>query len=477
MKDCCKHSKKDKKCIRKSDKKTFQLPRRFSKKKCKKQRGFTMRSSCAPYKDCFKIHHKKNQSGGSKQFKIAYFSAGCFWGAELKFSNFNGVINTVVGYMGGKKKNPTYKKVCKGDTHYAETVKVIYDPTITNYTELVNFFFKIHDPTTKDRQGVDIGSQYRSIAFYNNKSEKETVMNIKKENKKIVTEILDSNKFKFNKAELKHQQYKKKQTPIKTENRKIFNKICINNEKSAEKPFSGKYSKQSYKLAKGIYICPNCKNNLYHSNDIYDSGTGWPAFSDTIDGYQNSEVVILNRKNSELKCAKCKIHLGHRLYDGPTKTKIHDCINSVCLHFKKINIKGGSKKLTKAGKQWANAAAEDMKKRTQLKDKRQFLFNPNNPDKSFDVYIDKDPSDTIPIKYKTIKDVKETIQKLEKYYKSNQYPHKRIWKVGMILKVRLEQLKEKKKTHYKIANRYFKFLKKRTKIKDTKKRKKLTFKI
>ena len=78
------------------------------------------------------------------------------------------------------------------------------------------------------------------------------------------------------------------------------------------------------------------------------------------------------------------------------------------------------------------------------KDKRDFLYNPDNPDKSFDVYIDKDPSDTIPIKYKTIKDVKKTIRKLERLYKKDEYPHKRIWQVGMIMYVRLKVLKDKK---------------------------------
>ena len=77
------------------------------------------------------------------------------------------------------------------------------------------------------------------------------------------------------------------------------------------------------------------------------------------------------------------------------------------------------------------------------KSKKQFLYNPDNPKKSFDVYIDKDPSDTIPIKYTTIQDVKNTIKKLEKLYKSNKYPHKRIWQVGMIMYVRLKVLKEK----------------------------------
>ena len=111
------------------------------------------------------------------------------------------------------------------------------------------------------------------------------------------------------------------------------------------------------------------------------------------------------------------------------------------------------------------------------KSKKQFLYNPDNPKKSFDVYIDKDPSDTIPIKYTTLQDVKNNIKKLEKLYKSNKYPHKRIWQVGMIMYVRLKVLKKKKPKEFKLSEKYFKFLKSRTKIKDEKGRKKLIFKI
>lgn len=110
------------------------------------------------------------------------------------------------------------------------------------------------------------------------------------------------------------------------------------------------------------------------------------------------------------------------------------------------------------------------------KTKRRFLYNPNNPKKSFDVYIDKNPNDTIHIKYTTVDDVKDTIYKLERLYKSKKYTHKRIWQVGMIMKVRLEVLKDKKPEQYKLSNKYFKFLGKRTTLPDNK-RYKLTFKI
>ena len=120
-----------------------------------------------------------------------------------------------------------------------------------------------------------------------------------------------------------------------------------------------------------------------------------------------------------------------------------------------------------------------VKKKTQ---KKQFLYNPDNPKKSFDVYIDKNPKDTIPIKYTTVIDVENTVKKLERLYKKNKYSHKRIWQVGMIMKVRLESIKKNYPTsknikkRYNVSNKYFRFLGKRTKTKKEN-RKKLTFKL
>ena len=109
------------------------------------------------------------------------------------------------------------------------------------------------------------------------------------------------------------------------------------------------------------------------------------------------------------------------------------------------------------------------------KKKQQFLYNPNDPKKSFDVYIYKNPNDTIPIKYKTLDDVKNTINKLERLYKTGKYPHKRIWQVGMIMYVRLKVLKKKKPKEYNLSKKYFKFLGNRTKFKTDKERKHLKF--
>ena len=128
-----------------------------------------------------------------------------------------------------------------------------------------------------------------------------------------------------------------------------------------------------------------------------------------------------------------------------------------------------------------------MKNKTRKKAKKQFLYNPNNPKKSFDVYIDKNPSDTIHIKYTTLEDVKNTIKKLERLYKSKKYSHKRIWQVGMIMKVRLEAMKKHKSkkfpkarnvsNRYNLANKYFKFLGKRTRKNTFKERKTMSFKF
>ena len=115
------------------------------------------------------------------------------------------------------------------------------------------------------------------------------------------------------------------------------------------------------------------------------------------------------------------------------------------------------------------------RKSNKSRTKKHFLYNPNDPKRSFDVYIDKNPNDTIHIKYTTLDDVKNTILKLEKLYKNKKYTHKRIWQVGMIMKVRLKVLKDKKPQQYELAKKYFEFLGERTKLNDVD-RYRLTFK-
>ena len=142
----------------------------------------------------------------------ATFGAGCFWHVEDLFRKTKGVKSTKVGYTGGKLANPTYEEVCTDRTGHAEAVEIEYDPDEVSYDELLDVFWKNHDPTTLNRQGPDIGIQYRSSIFVHDESQKQTAQKSKEKlessgkfSKKIVTEIVPSQE--FYKAEEYHQKY------------------------------------------------------------------------------------------------------------------------------------------------------------------------------------------------------------------------------------------------------------------------------
>jgi len=143
----------------------------------------------------------------------AIFGAGCFWGPEEKFSKINGIIKTEVGYCGGNKSQTTYEEVCTGQTNHAEVVKIEFDEKIISYKEIVNFFFKIHDPTTLNRQGPNKGTQYRSEIFLNSEEQKKIAEKIKQDfNKKYNGEIVTniSKEQNYCRAEEYHQKYLEK---------------------------------------------------------------------------------------------------------------------------------------------------------------------------------------------------------------------------------------------------------------------------
>ena len=145
----------------------------------------------------------------------AILAGGCFWGMEDLIRRQTGVISTRVGYTGGTTENPTYKDICNGDTGHAESIEITFDPSQTSYRALLEFFFKMHDPTTENRQGNDVGTQYRSEIFYINEDQKSVAEQLIKEidnaaflDSKVVTKVTPAST--FYEAEEYHQDYLEK---------------------------------------------------------------------------------------------------------------------------------------------------------------------------------------------------------------------------------------------------------------------------
>lgn len=146
-------------------------------------------------------------------YQKAYFAGGCFWGVEYYLQQAPGVVSTTVGFMGGDKENPSYKEVCYTNTGHAETVEVVYNPDSTSYEDLAKLFFEIHDPTQVDRQGPDIGNQYRSEIFYVDENQKEIAEKLigilKDKGYKVATHVTKAGQFYA--AEEYHQDYYEKE--------------------------------------------------------------------------------------------------------------------------------------------------------------------------------------------------------------------------------------------------------------------------
>jgi len=155
---------------------------------------------------------KEDNNMTDKNYEFATFGAGCFWCVEAVFERLDGVRSVVSGYEGGSVDDPTYEEVCTGETGHAEVCRIEYDPSVITFTELLEVFWKTHDPTTLNRQGADVGTQYRSVIFYHNDEQKKLAEEYKKKldesgafDKPIVTEI--SPTVYFFEAEKYHQNY------------------------------------------------------------------------------------------------------------------------------------------------------------------------------------------------------------------------------------------------------------------------------
>lgn len=157
-------------------------------------------------------NNQKSKVMETKNLDTATFGGGCFWCVEAVYQQLEGVVSVASGYTGGQRANPTYEQVCSGATGHAEVIQIVYDTTKISFDELLQVFWTVHDPTTLNRQGADVGTQYRSVVFYHNEHQKETTQSyIDKLNKEhafanpVITEV--SPITTFYKAEDYHQNY------------------------------------------------------------------------------------------------------------------------------------------------------------------------------------------------------------------------------------------------------------------------------
>jgi len=313
-----------------------------------------------------------------------YFAGGCFWGVEEYFSRIPGVMATSVGYANGRTPNPDYRSVCSGNTGHAETVHVTYAPEKVSLATLVRQFFRIIDPTSFNRQGNDVGPQYRSGIYYSTPSDKEVLTALMEEEqakheKKLAVELLPLQAYWL--AEEDHQGYLKKhpggychidfsslkdiptgpeETPApmqkseetkstlkevlspsrysKSPEEELRQKLspesyAVTQEADTEAPFSGQF--WNHKEA-GLYVDIVTGEPLFTSADKFDSGCGWPSFTRPIDEAVVTEHIdrSYGMYRIEVKSRVGDSHLGHVFPDGPKdRGGLRYCINSAALHF------------------------------------------------------------------------------------------------------------------------------------------------
>lgn len=291
-----------------------------------------------------------------------WIAGGCFWGVEEYFSRVDGVVETSVGYANGRTQNPSYHDI--PDTGHAETVHIVYDTDKISLNGILEHFFKIIDPASRNRQGYDVGTQYRTGIYYLDEKDKgiiEQAIVKEQENYKapIVTEVKKLKHYYI--AEEYHQDYLKKNPngychidfsslkdasgtkvdpalydkPSREELKKSLSDIqySVTQENSTERPFSNEYW-DNHKA--GIYVDVVTGEPLFLSTDKYDSGCGWPSFTRPI------EPAVIKRKEdrshfmlrTEVRSRIGDSHLGHVFDDGPEeKGGLRYCINGAALRF------------------------------------------------------------------------------------------------------------------------------------------------
>ncbi len=298
---------------------------------------------------------------------VIYLAGGCFWGTQHLFSLVPGVESTEVGYANGTVTNPSYKQVCSGKTNAVETVKIVYDPEVVSLQQLLDLYFMSIDPLAVNRQGNDVGTQYRTGIYYNDQTSAVIVDDMLKElNKQLgqKTAIESGYIESFYPAEKYHQDYLDKNpggychinpqlfevarhlgqkdnesTPYRRPDDYTLRRQLtplqwdVTQNNATEPPFANEYDNE---FRPGIYVDITTGEPLFASTDKFHSGCGWPAFTRPINHGLLKETVDSSHGmlRTEVKAANSNSHLGHVFPDGPKESGgLRYCINSASLKF------------------------------------------------------------------------------------------------------------------------------------------------
>ena len=296
--------------------------------------------------------------------KTIYLAGGCFWGAEKYLSLIPGVVSTETGYANGHTENPCYEDVCRNDTGHAETVRVNYDPSKLSLTFLLERFFEVIDPTSLNRQGGDIGAQYRTGIYFCDKADEEIILGsiaLLQESciKPVVIEVMPL--AGFYPAEEYHQKYLDKNpggychidsAKFETAHRSIDEATLyrppdkdalrgsltelqfeVTQNGATEAPFRNEYYDE---FKPGVYVDVTTGEPLFMSADKFESNCGWPSFSSPIRGDLVTGLPDHShgRERVEVRSSHGDAHLGHVFEDGPEELGgLRYCINSAALRF------------------------------------------------------------------------------------------------------------------------------------------------